>query len=268
MDFSPTSRLALGHALRLAIDADAELELVHIQRRENPVPWNARLDLNTLLDNFGVLHPDPALNTDSRFRLRFTTLTGKHPSAALMAYFIDHRPDFLVVPTHARTGVERWFSRAVAVPVARAAGCNALFIPAGVEGFVDMATGALRLRRVVVPFDHTPRPEIALDALAGVVANLKPDILSCTLVHVGAAEKAPRVDLSNRPWTWLTLFRRGEPVYEILKVAAETMADLLVMATAGRESVGDTLRGSTLERVIRDAPCPVLAAPAASSTAS
>jgi nucleotide-binding universal stress UspA family protein len=34
------------------------------------------------------------------------------------------------------------------------------------------------------------------------------------------------------------------------------------MPTAGRQGVVDALRGSTTERVIRQAPCPVLAVPA------
>ncbi|TMA83757.1 MAG: universal stress protein [Deltaproteobacteria bacterium] len=40
-------------------------------------------------------------------------------------------------------------------------------------------------------------------------------------------------------------------------------ADLIVMATEGRHGVVDALRGSVTERVVRDAPCPVLAVPAA-----
>ena len=35
------------------------------------------------------------------------------------------------------------------------------------------------------------------------------------------------------------------------------------MATEGRHGVVDALRGSVTERVVRDAPCPVLAVPAA-----
>jgi nucleotide-binding universal stress UspA family protein len=33
------------------------------------------------------------------------------------------------------------------------------------------------------------------------------------------------------------------------------------MATAGHQGLFDDLRGSTTERVLRDAPCPVLAIP-------
>ena len=39
-------------------------------------------------------------------------------------------------------------------------------------------------------------------------------------------------------------------------------ANLIMMATAGHQGFLDALRGSTTERVLRHAPCPVLAVPA------
>lgn len=45
---------------------------------------------------------------------------------------------------------------------------------------------------------------------------------------------------------------------EILRVAGERKADLIVMATHGRGFVAHALFGSTTERVLRKAPCPIL----------
>lgn len=45
---------------------------------------------------------------------------------------------------------------------------------------------------------------------------------------------------------------------EILRVAEETATDLIVMATHGRGFVSHALFGSTTERVIRKASCPVM----------
>jgi nucleotide-binding universal stress UspA family protein len=38
--------------------------------------------------------------------------------------------------------------------------------------------------------------------------------------------------------------------------------DLIIMATEGRRGIVDALRGSVTDRVVRGAPCPVLAVPA------
>lgn len=50
---------------------------------------------------------------------------------------------------------------------------------------------------------------------------------------------------------------------EIVKLARERQADLIVMATHGRGLVTHLLMGSTTERVLRQAPCPVMVVRAA-----
>ena len=50
----------------------------------------------------------------------------------------------------------------------------------------------------------------------------------------------------------------GVPFEEIVKVATEEPADMIVMGTHGRSGLNRVLLGSVAERVIRLAPCPVL----------
>ena len=50
----------------------------------------------------------------------------------------------------------------------------------------------------------------------------------------------------------------GIPATEILRVAAETHSDLIVMGTHGRTGLSRTLMGSVAEQVVRRASCPVL----------
>jgi len=50
----------------------------------------------------------------------------------------------------------------------------------------------------------------------------------------------------------------GDPVREILRVAGEIYADLIVMGTHGRTGLPRLLMGSVAEQVLREAPCPVL----------
>jgi nucleotide-binding universal stress UspA family protein len=51
----------------------------------------------------------------------------------------------------------------------------------------------------------------------------------------------------------------GEPSVEIIKFANSRQADLIVMGTRGRTGLAHVLLGSAAERVIQQAPCPVLA---------
>jgi nucleotide-binding universal stress UspA family protein len=51
---------------------------------------------------------------------------------------------------------------------------------------------------------------------------------------------------------------QGDPAAEILRVAGEECAELIVMGTHGRSGLSRLLLGSVAESVVRDACCPVL----------
>lgn len=50
----------------------------------------------------------------------------------------------------------------------------------------------------------------------------------------------------------------GAPIEEILRMAWVKATDMIVMATHGRTGVARRVKGSVAERVLREAPCPVL----------
>jgi len=55
-----------------------------------------------------------------------------------------------------------------------------------------------------------------------------------------------------------TRVERGRPSAEIVRVAGEEGVDLIVMGTHGYTGLTHALLGSTAERVVNKAPCPVL----------
>jgi nucleotide-binding universal stress UspA family protein len=56
--------------------------------------------------------------------------------------------------------------------------------------------------------------------------------------------------------------RSGKPFVEIVHAAQALKADLIILATHGYTGLRRVLLGSTAERVLREAPCPVLVVPA------
>ena len=54
---------------------------------------------------------------------------------------------------------------------------------------------------------------------------------------------------------------RGRPRHEIVAVAADWGADLVVLARHGSGNLRNTFMGSTSEAVLRHAPCPVMVLP-------
>jgi len=54
------------------------------------------------------------------------------------------------------------------------------------------------------------------------------------------------------------LVETGRPFLEIIRLARNEEADLIVVGTHGRGAIAHTLLGSVAEKVVRKSPCPVL----------
>lgn len=54
------------------------------------------------------------------------------------------------------------------------------------------------------------------------------------------------------------IIKTGKPFVEIIETASEEDIDLIIIATHGHSGVEHILFGSTAEKVVRKAPCPVL----------
>jgi nucleotide-binding universal stress UspA family protein len=65
------------------------------------------------------------------------------------------------------------------------------------------------------------------------------------------AVRAPGVEVETR-------LAEGNPVSAVLRAAAEVQSDLIVMGTHGWTGLRRLLMGSVAEKVVRQAPCPVL----------
>lgn len=165
-------------------------------------------------------------------------------------------PDLVVLGTHARHGIAALFHQSVGEAIARNVTVPALVVPNKTAGFVDAATGAIDLRRILIPAGTVADAERGIAAARQLLAMLHIHDAELELLHVGIEEPA-LLTLGVR------VTRTEGPLEEaILAAARARQACLIVMPTRGHDQVGDVLRGSHTERVLRDATCPVLAVPA------
>ena len=131
------------------------------------------------------------------------------------------------------------------------------------RGLVSLDDGDFSFKNILVPIDSEPDCTAAVEFARRAAEILGDGDVTITLLHVGDSEP-PTPALAEGPeWTWHSEQRQGEPVDEIVSAAENCMADLVVMTTAGHDSVLDALRGSTTEKVLRQVSCPLLAVPAA-----
>jgi nucleotide-binding universal stress UspA family protein len=168
--------------------------------------------------------------------------------------------DLIVLATHGRNGVARWLHGSIAEELSRTAQLPTLFVPPTARGFVNQANGKFHLSRVLVPVDHSPPPVEALDTIQDFISPINEEGVAIELMHVGGTGPLVR-RVSDGAIIPVTL-RTGDVVSTILRAPDEQEADLIAMPTAGHCGLLDALHGSTTERVLRHALCPVLAVPA------
>ncbi len=118
--------------------------------------------------------------------------------------------------------------------------------------------------RVVVPTDFSTCAEEAW-ALAQRVAQVCGSEL--VLVHILEAPLDSEAREALEQWAAKarqrglkarTVVRRGTPHQEIVALATDERADLVVIGTHGRGGLNRALLGSVADRVVRLATCPVL----------
>jgi nucleotide-binding universal stress UspA family protein len=269
-DFSPASEVAFGHALKIAMQSKAKLDIMHVETPVGPEKpyWLDFPAVRATLTRWGILPEGvrPSEVAKAGVRIRKILASSTAPVETMLRHFDKFPPDLIVLATHQRAGIERWLHKAVAEPLARRSGAMTLFVPRKGRGFVSLKDGSLALKKILIPIDHDPNPQAALDKALLLVRGLDCVVGEFLLIHVGSRSRkaAPQVHLpSVSGWSFETIVRHGHVVEEILTTERGWHPDLMVLATQGHRDFVDALRGSTTEQVLRRARCPVLAVPAA-----
>jgi nucleotide-binding universal stress UspA family protein len=213
------------------------------------------------LEKWQVLAPgSPRSAVFKKLSVRVAKVSARgDPVRASIAQIEKQKPDLVVLATRGRHGLPLWLKPSIAQAIARRTDAMTLFVPRGCRGVVSV-DGVIRLRRILLPVDHQPDAQEAVIRAARAAEAFGDDVVEILLLHVNGGA-LPQV---NRPESqacvWKELRREGDDVVTILDASRE--ADLIIMATEGRHGVIDAMRGSVTERVVRGAPCPVLAVPA------
>lgn len=263
-DFSIEADAAFAHALRLAVAMNAKLDIFHAEPQNDQADWRWAPSVVDTLVRWGVLRRGATERDVSALGIdaRRTQIVGQAAETAILGEMAASRADLVVMASHGRSGLQRWLQPSVIAPVLRHAPVPVLVIPSGSRGFVDATTGEANVSRVLVPIDHRPHPAPAFDAGLLVARALPGERRAFATLHVGPGR--PETDLLLVPpgielFHW---FADGDVVDNITRTATEWQADLVVLVSEGRTNFLDTLRGSTVERLLDRARVPVLVVPA------
>jgi nucleotide-binding universal stress UspA family protein len=285
LDLSELSIRPLAYAAAMATWYDARLTALHVVPTFEPMEVRA----GALFDPVQVVYPMPREEVLERLRGMLATAGVPVDTADVTAEAGDAAPtivdqavatnaDLLVMGTHGRTGFNRLLLGSVTEKVLRQAPCPVLTVPP----HAPPAPTGVAIRHVLCAMDFSPASQQALGFALGIAQRAA---ASLTLLH--AIEWLPEEEPAEpttfnvveyrehlkqmardrlaalvaaphaRP-TPTMLVVTGRGYREILRLAEERDADLIVMGSTGRGGPVLTPFGTTTQQVVRSASCPVL----------
>jgi len=283
-DFSESAGRSLPYILKMADAFSSEITVLHIQVPYTDDPQYAQYFFFNE-DRYAKFVENQLQQILARVgkarRVRTVVASASSPAMGILRHLERHSVDAVVMGTHGRSALGRFFLGTVAEKVARHAHCPVLTVARQRIGyrdnpafqkilvstdFSDYSVEAVRQARefsrkygaqlqVLYVLTKQIRPHFqrfSSEGFAGhlaKLATLAKESLQKTLKEQGLG------DLSSHVVVGEDNLRASEGIVDY---AQKSLADLIVMGRHGLTGIENVLLGSTTERVLRTAPCPVL----------
>ena len=272
-DFSVHAHAALKYAAAFARFGHGRVFLLNVQDAKVAAHLSAQMN---------ELTSDPLLKGVEAESI----LAAGDASKEIAHEAVYHDIDLVTVGMRERNRLSRAFGASIAEEIVAESPCAVLAIRPPQRDFVEQRNGEteIRLNRVLVATNFRPS-SVAATQLATQISNHLDAELHAVYV-IGDYFEQMSVMFPEGGLAALTRLRshvqermgqlsraggatshvaEGRPYQEIVKLATAIDADLIVIGTAVHGSLfgNNQVLGSEIERVIRNAPCPVLCVPAA-----
>jgi nucleotide-binding universal stress UspA family protein len=261
LDGSTAAEAAIPEAERIAVGG-AEVYFLHV------VP-SLPLALGDTSAGMMESH-DQALSYLVDLRRKFPEVVGPDlirtgdPADAILQVALEFDVDLIVMCTHARTGLAKWFMGSIAQTVIRRAQLPVIVHRPGIP------LPRRILRRILVPLDGTEESFAILTAVKRLGLRTGAEIVFLHVDERALAAPAPReahtesgtpVDpehrllgvadrLGHSDLIYWQVIAQGDPVDEILRHATTLDADLIAMSTHARSGQERAIFGSVAQEVL------------------
>jgi nucleotide-binding universal stress UspA family protein len=293
-DFTPHARAALKYAAAFARSGGGRVVLFSVQ--SGTVPANL-LTLPERVFSDQENHWLLQLRTEVRNLLADPLFDGLEvepvivagePAPEIAKAVRDYDIDLVTVVTHGRKGLSRALWGSTAEEIIAEAVCPVLTIRPPQHDFVEHKAGRseIHLNRVLLSTNFRPSSAAATQVATQLANQTGAElhavyVIGDYLEQIAVMFPESGLNAISRLRSYvqermahlsrgdgggaIAHIAEGRPYAEIVRLAAEKDADLVVIGTNVHASLfgGTPVLGSEIERVVRNAPCPVLCVPAA-----
>ncbi len=270
VDFSDYSAAALRTAGNLAASLAAAVTVLHAQPVDAPAYFTPS-QIQTLKNQLRQSRKAAERHT-ADFAGKYLPssvprdfrVVEDEPVRAILRTFKEGGGNLVVMGTHGRTGLTK--IRLGSVMESVLFQLDAPLVTVGPEAKNSPALGVLR--RILCAVDYSPASRRALEQGVHLAEKTGAEIF---VVHViTKSESAVSLEEERKSLCdWVSpalrercslteIVRHGNPAEQIVSLAETDRASLIVMAAEPRNFLGSLFFGTTVERVIRHSPAPVL----------
>jgi nucleotide-binding universal stress UspA family protein len=268
VDASPPAAAAFEQALVFSAYQKAQLVVVHAVSKQGSYSWGAVERVAALA---ALRERAEALNVEVRVCVQQGDTAG-----VILLHARAQAADLIILGSYEPVGIARFRFRSIADRVVKGASCSVLLVPAEMTGVTPA------FRNIVCAIDLSSRSSATITNMSRFVK----DGGRLTFLHVirdpgrrhfGRAavpehSSAKALDAARQLHSLLDAQGSGAEVFvsvsakaihdEILRVASERKADLIVLGATRRAGLRRRFLGSTALRVSRRSPLPVFVLPA------
>jgi len=284
-DFSEYSNQTVSYGVAIAKEFDARLLVCHI----------IDLQFAAIYGTVHFLPPDLQTQSIETAQERITDLMASQtvpweavvstgpPADEISRVVADREVDLAISATHGRTGLKRFILGSVTERLMRSLECPLLVVRETPPDLMPDPARGLHFNKILVGCDFSPAANAALEygvslaqefeAELHLIHVLEPqvysDFLATTLdgVHGETGDIKEKLDqrltnlITPEAMNWCrisTAVTEGRPFEAITDYAGDNGIDLVVLGVRGHGVVETLFLGSTTDRVVRKAQCPVL----------
>ena len=284
-DFSDFSNHAVPYAVALAREFKAKLFLCHVIDLSSAAIYGEAV--------LALEEQQSRMTTFAHGEIR--KLVGKeppeweplvtvgNPALEIARLAGEKGVDLAVAASHGRSGLKRLILGSVTERLMRTLPCPLLVVRSPEHGFVESPGQEIRLKQIMVGHDFSSDSDLALKYGLSLAQEFQAALHLIHVVEPPSYEdlvkpaSMPRdkfqqdvrrrlrerlinmVPEEARAWcTPVATLLAGDPHAELTKYAVVNNIDLIILGVRGHSLVESLLVGSTTDRVIRAAPCPVL----------
>ncbi len=281
-DFSTESDEALRYAIALARVYEAKLFLLHCSEQDSSTEENDEEKVKTQMNRLFVESLVPHLGLATMNELDWHGLLRPNThnvGETIVREAMVQKIDLIVMRSRRRPRAAVLLG-STAETVCRNAPCPVLVTHPLEREWISLSTGEIDLNRVLVANDFSRDSETAMNFGLSLAQEYQAEV---HLMHVLASEghEEPELAWSSSStgsaytftarklqealpkevhlWCkFINVVRCGKAYEEILAYAKEQDIDLICMGASGSDWTIGKLLGSNVDRVLREAPCPVL----------